>query len=274
MGIAEFFKSHVDDDTFYRGVSFAISTGWDRCVDARRVMHSFSSPRSVLAIAKVCRWAIHSPPKCTLTTCLSFDLLDHTMAFFDARELFNFARSCKTFAMAVATALDPAHTRATRRRLEHSALRNGVGNTTQCSEFVNELDVGLFMLDYILHANVHRFGTGLERRACLNALTGFHVSGGTKTSIAVRACNPNVEYNEEDIAAVSPSGQLVLAFHGNYVYLLQTLDEPIQGYSVVAREAVELGLEVSTSWDTTTGLRVVVCQPRKKRYTSICVANR
>jgi len=200
-------------------------------------------------------------PQCPL----SFDLVEYTLSFFGACDLFNLMRTCKHFALAVATALD--FNGATLRNMERMALLNGV-DRSRCGEFVNDLDLGLLMLDYIGHAHVHRFKSGNERQACLNSLAAIYVSGGAKRSIVVRACNPI--YNEEEITAVSPNGDFVLSFSGTYAYLLRTHDG---GYSVVAREAVEFGLEVSTRWETT-GLCVVVCNPRTKRCIAVCVSNR
>ena len=183
-------------EDYSRDITIAMKSGWDKRVDARRVLHALVHTRSCLGLYKNST----ETPHCRLFLLPVEIILMITRVVTEPVDLFRLCMTCK---YVVRTVLDAIATNSEKK--PETELLRAAGCTTrdECTRFVHELDSALCLANYARQHRVHRFGVRPELGACLSALEAAHTSGGSaaKISLKTETVHP---FPEAPIAA-SPS---------------------------------------------------------------------
>lgn len=188
------------EDCCARDIAIAIKSGWDKRVDARRVLHALFHTRSCIRLYKN---AIETPQSCRLLSLpVEIVLIIITRAVTEPVDLFRFCITCK-YAVRVLDAMETKN----EKNPETELLRAAGCKRDECTRFVHELDSALCLANYVRQFRIHRFGVRPELRACLSALEAAHTTGGSaaKISLKTETVQP---FPDAALVTASSSGQV------------------------------------------------------------------
>jgi len=199
-------------EDYSRDITIAMKSGWDKRVDARRVLHALVHTRSCLGLYKNST----ETPHCRLFLLPVEIILMITRVVTEPVDLFRFCITCK---YAVRTVLDAMETK-NEQKPETELLKSADCTRADCTRFVHELDSALCLANYARQHRVHRFGVRPELGACLSALEAAHTSGGSKVKLSLTSEKLQPFPPMEELVGGLPSGFLVAASPSGQIFIV------------------------------------------------------